>query len=83
MDILDLEDAGEVDSENELESEDEDSTVQSEYGISVHQLEANYQMLGSVAPQEKSSILLPELRVKHPQVQECFSCQAWNMIDFD
>ena len=69
MDILDLVDTGEVDSEDEDEVEETgDLPVAAHHGISKEMLEANYQMLGSVAPQEKSSISLVELRVKYPQV---------------
>ena len=69
MDILDLVDTGEVDSEDEDEVEETgDLLVAAHHGISKEMLEANYQMLGSVAPQEKSSISLVELRVKYPQV---------------
>ena len=65
MDILDLVDAGEVDSEDE---ETEDLAAPSRHGITKESLEANYQMLGTTSPQEKSSIVLSELRVKYPQV---------------
>ena len=65
MDILDLVDAGEVDSEDE---ETEDLAEPSRHGITRESLEANYQMLGTTSPQEKSSIVLSELRVKYPQV---------------
>ena len=59
MDILDLVDTGEVDSEDEDEVEETgDLPVAAHHGISKEMLEANYQMLGSVAPQEKSSISL-------------------------
>ena len=69
MDILDLVDTGEVDSKDEDEVEETgDLPVTAHHGISKEMLEANYQMLGSVAPQEKSSISLVELRVKYPQV---------------
>ena len=69
MDILDLVDFG-VDSDGaESEPEiDDQMDVGYQHGITEEQLEKNYQMLGSVAPQEKSSILLSELRVKHPEV---------------
>ena len=67
MDILDLGDAGEVTSEDS-EEETEDLAAPAQHGITKELLEANYQMLGSIAPQEKSSIVLSELRVKHPQV---------------
>ena len=69
MDILDLVANGEVDSEDE-EAEVEE-TASSQHGITREMLEANYQMLGSTAPQEKSSIVLSELRVKYPQVNSC------------
>ena len=68
MDILDLGDAGEVASEDSEEEETEDLAAPAQHGITKELLEANYQMLGSIAPQEKSSIVLSELRVKHPQV---------------
>ena len=70
LDILDLVDAGEVDSEDEEEEEEEteDLAAPSRHGISKESLEANYQMLGSRSPQEKSSIVLSELRAKYPQV---------------
>ena len=68
MDILDLGDAGEVTSEDSEEEETEDLAAPAQHGITKELLEANYQMLGSIAPQEKSSIVLSELRVKHPQV---------------
>ena len=68
MDILDLGDAGEVSSEDSEEEETEDLAAPAQHGITKELLEANYQMLGSIAPQEKSSIVLSEMRVKHPQV---------------
>ena len=68
MDILDLGDAGEVASEDSEEEETEDLAAPAQHGITKELLEANYQMLGSIAPQEKSSIVLSELRIKHPQV---------------
>ena len=68
MDILDLGDAGEVASEDSEEEETEDLAAPAQHGITKELLETNYQMLGSIAPQEKSSIVLSELRVKHPQV---------------
>ena len=68
MDILDLGDAGEVSSEDSEEEETEDLAAPAQHGITKELLEANYQMLGSIASQEKSSIVLSELRVKHPQV---------------
>ena len=69
MDILDLVDTGEVDSKDEDEVEETgDLPLASQHGITKEILEANYQMLGSVAPQEESSISLVELRVKYPQV---------------
>ena len=65
MDILDLVNAGEVDSEDEVE---ETEDLPAHHGITKEALEANYQMLGSPSPQEKSSIVLSDLRVKYPQV---------------
>ena len=74
MDYLDLVDTGGVDSGSDSEQEVEELGSGFDHGITKELLEANYKMLGSVAPQQTSSILLSELRGKHPQVHKCLSC---------
>ena len=66
LDIMDNDDGSEVDSEEEQEDSGLSSSL--DFGITKVQLEENYEMLGSEAPREESSILLSELRLKHPQV---------------
>ena len=75
MDILDLIDAGEVDSEDSEDEVEDAEDLPARHGITKETLEANYQMLGSPSPHEKSSIVLSELKVKYPQVN-CITSAA-------